>query len=293
MQDHPSSTGPRGFWGAAPVRFLVMGVVLLLAYVGPQVAAQVQAGHAAAALRPAMTLAGAAVGGLLTVGLYICLVRLMERRAASELAPGPGVGLVVIGLIMGVLLFCAVYAVFFWQGLARSLSMGGVADIGRVFAVSVVAGVAEELIFRGVVFRIVEESCGTLVALVVSAAVFGLLHAGNPGATLESTAAIALEAGVLLAACYVLCRNLWFPIGVHIGWNFTEGGVFGTAVSGHTVHGLLNAPLQGPANLTGGAFGPEASPAAIGVCLLAAVVLLVIAVRAGQWRRMTLRLYPR
>ena len=58
---------------------------------------------------------------------------------------------------------------------------------------------------------------------------FGLIHAANKGATLESTLAIALEAGILLAASYILTRSLWLPIGLHFGWNFTEGGIFGAA----------------------------------------------------------------
>ena len=98
---------------------------------------------------------------------------------------------------------------------------------------------------------------------------------------------------MLLGACYALTRNLWFPMGVHLGWNFAEGGTFGAAVSGHPEPGILKAPLSGPAALTGGAFGPEASPAAIAVCLAAAFLLLLAAARRGQWKPVGFRLYPR
>ena len=70
-----------------------------------------------------------------------------------------------------------------------------------------------------------------------------------------SAIAIMLEAGVLLGSAYFLTRRLWLPIGLHIGWNFTQGGVFGIAVSGHPSSGLLQAVLSGPTWLSGGAFG--------------------------------------
>jgi hypothetical protein len=140
------------------------------------------------------------------------------------------------------------------------------------------------LAFRGALFRIVEEGFGTTSALITSAVVFGLLHALNPGATVISTTAIALEAGVLLGAAYALTRNLWFPIGLHFGWNFTEGGIFGVSVSGGpTGKGILSVALAGRPLLTGGNFGPEASVIAIAVCLAAGIALLLLTVRRGGW----------
>jgi hypothetical protein len=92
----------------------------------------------------------------------------------------------------------------------------------------------------------------------------------NSGATTVSTVAIALEAGVLLGAAYAACGSLWLPIGLHFGWNFTEGGVFGVAVSGRKAGaGIVNMPLSGSALWTGGQFGPEASLVAVAVCLVA------------------------
>jgi hypothetical protein len=78
--------------------------------------------------------------------------------------------------------------------------------------------------------------------------------------------------------------SLWLPMGLHFGWNFTEGGVFGTAVSGGQSHGLIESVLSGPTLLTGGAFGPEASVIAIAICLTATTLPSVWAVRHGRWR---------
>ena len=161
-----------------------------------------------------------------------------------------------------------------------------------MFLIALVSGIAEELVFRGVLFRLLEDSFGTTVALVLSAAVFGLLHGANPGATLVSTVAIAVEAGVLLAAAYAWSRSLWLVMGLHFAWNFTEGGIFGAAVSGGAMKGVLNFPLsaQAPALLSGGRFGPEASVVAVGVCFALAAVFMVLAARAGHWRPVRFKL---
>ena len=98
-----------------------------------------------------------------------------------------------------------------------------------------------------------------------------------------SSIAIALEAGVLLGAAFALTQRLWLPIGLHLGWNFAEGSIFGMSVSGGKATGSLFAgTLHGRNLFTGGAFGPEASIVAVVICLAAAVVLLWRTVRHGK-----------
>lgn len=133
------------------------------------------------------------------------------------------------------------------------------------------------------------RKASALIAIILSGALFGLLHALNPGATLASTAAIAVEAGVLLAAAYLVTRSLWLAIGLHIGWNFTEGGIFGAAVSGGKSHGLITTAFAGPDWLTGGKFGPEASLTAVILCVVVAAVLLAVAIRRGEWKPLRFR----
>jgi hypothetical protein len=216
------------------------------------------------------------------VGLYVLLVRWTEQRPAREVAPRVGDGLA--GIAAGVAFFSTVLGLLYLIGVVRWQGLSARFDVGPMLAISISAAVGEELAFRGALFRIVAERCGSATALAVSAAVFGLLHGLNPGATIVSTAAIAIEAGLLLGAAYALTRNLWFPIGLHLGWNFTEGGIFGTSVSGNTAgNGIFSVSLAGPRLLTGGAFGPEASLIAIAVGLAAAIVLVVLTVRSGRW----------
>lgn len=151
-----------------------------------------------------------------------------------------------------------------------------------ILGISFLTGFVEEVIFRGLIFRLSEELLGTWFALAGSALFFGLAHAGNPGATLASSVAIALEAGILLGAAFLLTRRLWLVTSLHAAWNFTQGGIFGVAVSGNQIRGLLQGQLSGPEWISGGSFGAEASVVAVIVCLTAGVLLLVRASRNGQ-----------
>jgi membrane protease YdiL (CAAX protease family) len=123
--------------------------------------------------------------------------------------------------------------------------------------------IAEELLFRGVLFRIVENLLGTWGALEISGALFGVIHLLNPHATLWGAISIALEAGLMLGAAYAATRTLWAHIGLHFGWNFIQVGVFGGTASGsdHTYTGLFQSISNGPIILTGGAFGPKPASA--------------------------------
>ncbi|WP_030559105.1 CPBP family intramembrane glutamic endopeptidase, partial [Streptomyces exfoliatus] len=90
------------------------------------------------------------------------------------------------------------------------------------------AAATEEVMFRGVLFRLVEERTGTWIALSLSGLVFGLVHLLNPHADLWGAVAIAIEAGGMLGAAYIATRSLWLPIGLHFGWNFAAAGIFST-----------------------------------------------------------------
>lgn len=228
-------------------------------------------------------------GALVLISAYRGLVHSTERRRAEELSVRGAIPYLVLGTMIGSALFSAVMLYLGRAGAAQFAAFGWSQAVPFMFALSVLSGVGEELIFRGGVYRLAEERFGTTLAIVISGAFFGLIHAGNPGATPASTAAIALEAGVLLAAAYAAVRSLWLPIGLHFAWNFTEGGVFGAAVSGHPVKGLMNVHLSGPDYLTGGRFGPEASVPAVIICGSVAAAFLVVAAVRGQWRPMRLR----
>jgi membrane protease YdiL (CAAX protease family) len=217
--------------------------------------------------------------------------RFVERRPLDEFAPHGAAPECGAGVLLGAGLFAAVAGVL---TLRQAFVVTGGHRPGEVLpnavAMAALSSVTEEVLMRGVIFRICEEALGSWGALVVSAMLFGLGHIFNPGATVWSAAAIAIEAGVLLGAAYMLTRRLWLPIGLHAGWNFTEAGVFGAATSGNELPGLLESRTVGPTIISGGTFGAEGSIVAVVLCAIAGVALITLAARRGRvvpapWRR--------
>ncbi|WP_433191476.1 lysostaphin resistance A-like protein [Actinoallomurus sp. CA-150999] len=213
---------------------------------------------------------------------YLKVVRLVERREVAELARDGAVAETRRGTLIGIGLFVAAIGIIAMFGGYRA-SWGSLWVALTGFGLMCAVAVTEELMFRGVLFRIVEEMAGTRGALVVSALAFGMLHLVNPHATIWGAIAIAIEAGLMFGATYAATRTLWLPIGMHLGWNFAEGGIFGVTVSGsHGTVGLLKGTLSGSAALTGGSFGPEGSLVAILICGIPTVLFLRLAARRGR-----------
>ncbi|WP_243718141.1 type II CAAX endopeptidase family protein [Actinomadura sp. 7K534] len=257
-------------WVRLPLLFVLMLVVTSI----------ISAINGAADATPLTALiAGVACAGLALAG-YVWAVRYLEgRRTIEELPPAQARQGLYRGAALGLGLFTVtitLVAVFGGYDVHGWGSIGG-----ALTTLGVMAGVAvvEELTFRGVLFRLLEEKTGTYGALAVSAIFFGGLHLVNDDATIWGALAIAIEAGLMLGAIYVATRSLWLPIGVHLAWNVAEQGIFGTSVSGSGTGagGLLDASVNGPQVLTGGAFGPEASIFAILVCIVPTVLFLRIA----------------
>jgi uncharacterized protein len=146
------------------------------------------------------------------------------------------------------------------------------ADLSKGFILMVLIAVTEELVFRAYILNNLLASLGKWGALGISAGMFTLAHASNPGI---STVAIAnlILAGALLGINYIYTRNIWFAIFFHFSWNFMQGPVLGYTVSGLPLQGILQPGLKGPWWLTGGSFGLEGS--FITTCVLAFAVLML------------------
>lgn len=234
-----------------------------------------------AAARP-LRLAGVLLRQVIPfLGAYLLLVRLVERRKADELAPAKLLPHGALGIAIALGFLATVVAIL---RLAGGWHLAGFNDDVKWGSTLLVGGlgaaVAEETLFRGVLFRLTEQAWGTWGALAFSALLFGAAHLGNPGATWWTSLAIAVEAGVLLGVVFHVSRSLPLCIGLHMAWNFTEGAVLGSAVSGRATAGWLASEFTGPDWLTGGAFGIEASAVTVAVSLVFSATLLA-------WRRPT------
>jgi membrane protease YdiL (CAAX protease family) len=216
---------------------------------------------------------------------YWIYVHYIEKRDLTELGPSNAFQEIGLGALIGFGLFSFIIAILWLLGFYRvnGINFVAISLIGALVG-AFVSAFAQELIFRAVIYRITEEWLGTWWALLISALLFGLIHLSSAGATIFSALAVALQAGVLLAAAYALTHRLWVALGLHMAWDFANDGIFGVGVagqSGRALHGLLQADLNGPKLLTGGALGVEASIITLVVMLIAGIILLRIAYQKG------------
>lgn len=139
------------------------------------------------------------------------------------------------------------------------------------------AAMIEELLFRGFVFQRLVDGLGAPVALPLAAVLFAAAHLGNPGMEGGTLAVAALDmalGAMLLGLAYLRTGSLALPLGIHFGWNWTQGSVLGFDVSGLAQAGWLHPQLlDQPQWLNGGAFGPEASVLAVVVDVVAITLM--------------------
>ena len=231
---------------------------------------------------PSLTVVAAAI----ILGLYTLFVRWMERHWPADLSLGRLVPHTLLGILVGFIIMVLVVSTIVAMGDATVTWKGfSVEKQFSVFMMFLAVAVGEEMIFRGVIFRWIDERWNTWVALLISAILFGWMHISNDNATWWSSLAIAVEAGLLLGAAYKWSGSLWVPIGIHWAWNYTQGNIFGLAVSGSDAgETMLSTIVNGPDIITGGAFGPEASIISVILGTFLTIVFL-----ANCYRRTTPR----
>ena len=133
----------------------------------------------------------------------------------------------------------------------------------------VLVGWSEELLSRGYHLQNIADGLNLFWGVALSSLFFAVLHFANPSFGSNSIPFLGLvAAGLFLAFGWLRTRQLWLPIGLHAGWNFFEGPVFGFQVSGLETFRLIQHTTAGPDWITGGRFGPEG-----GLILLPALAL--------------------
>lgn len=181
------------------------------------------------------------------------------------------------GMLLAFVVICIQLAVVsVWGDLSISISNQALEGLANALGIAIFAGVLEELFGRGVVFRISEKYIGSLLAIIGSALIFGLPHMFNPSATVLTGLAITLEAGVMFALVFIVTRNLWATMGIHIGWNF------GVTLLGLGDIGAFTTTLTGPSWLIGTGYGIEESAIVVGIWSLVSVVFLAIAIKQSK-----------
>ena len=225
-----------------------------------------------------------------SIAAYLLAARWLEKRRPAELLRGRNLPRdLAIGIACGAAYISACAGALWLAGAYRVVDVRtDIPFASTLLVAGVGAAVFEEVVFRGLLFRVIEEGLGTAAALVASALLFGFVHINNPGATAWSSVAIAIEAGLLLGMAYQVTRSLPLCMGIHAAWNFTQGSVYGSPISGMpTKNSWLVPQFSGPDWLTGGSFGFEASVVAAAIGLAVSIALLVVAQRRGTlvpWR---------
>ena len=271
--------------GSPPARVLLLGFILVVMM---SLNTDVMTSYAGEPVKAVLHIIALAIAGF---AVYLAFAHFIEQRDATELAlPGMGRELG-IGLLIGASLYAACEMVLMALGIYHIDGFNTLNYMVPAIAMALSSSVYEELLFRGVLYGSVEKWLGSWTALVVSSLVFGLTHLMNAQGTIEGALFIAVEAGILLAAAYMLTRRLWLSIGFHMTWNYTQSAIFSGIVSGNDAQqGLIRSTIKGPDWLTGGSFGVESSVLALLLCTTSGIVMLVMASRRGLivpsiWKR--------
>jgi membrane protease YdiL (CAAX protease family) len=236
---------------------------------------------------------GVGQGWILAIGDLVALVialvlgwvlgRFLEGlpfRALGALPTGRWVAHLGVGLFVGGTSFVIAVAVAYLGGGLRFEGSGFeasrvVTSLAASAVIFLIAAAFEEALFRGYIFQTFTRAGMAWFAILITSGFFGAVHTMNPNANAISTLNTAL-AGLWLGVAYLKTRDLWFPLGIHMAWNWMQGAVFGVEVSG--MREIIPAPLLkeidiGPAWLTGGDYGLEAGVACTLALALSTVVI--------------------
>ncbi|MFC1550065.1 lysostaphin resistance A-like protein [Candidatus Neomarinimicrobiota bacterium] len=226
------------------------------------------------------------IGAVVIIVLY-CLsyayyVKLIEKRTVLELSREGIVKETGIGFLISAVLVILTTILIMLKGSISIVSTNTLEYLIHAFLIFGLLAFVEELIFRGIVLRLLEELVGTWLSIVIVASIFGSVHLIHEEATLSSTVAIALQ-DLILSGAFILTRRIWLCWGIHWGWNFTQDGVLGMPNAGvELLPSWLNTEIFGPTWLTGGTIGIELSVLGTLLNVLVGIFLIKIAIKKGQ-----------
>lgn len=210
--------------------------------------------------------------------VYVSLFRVYEKRKIDELKLSAFPKNAFFGFLTGLILQSLMILVIYLSGGYSILQVNPFSFLFPGFISSLTAGFIAEILILGVFFRLMEENLGTIITLMISGFLFGVMHSGVKGATILSVLSTVMQAGILLPAAYVFARNLWFPIFLHFAWDFAEPSIYGGINPSLTSEKtLFVSKITGAEFLTGGKFGPQSSLQSIIFCLALGLIFLWLA----------------
>lgn len=173
------------------------------------------------------------------------------------------------GILIAFLIVAIVVSILAVLGFYKIDELNPFGNVVYMFFDQMRVGFVEELLFRVIIFKLVEEFAGSWIAVAVQGILFGFAHATNPNATLFTSLTLVIFFSILFGAGFMMTRRIWFVMGFHWSWNFFQAGIFGMQNSGWEQPSLISPVITGPDWLTGGDWGIEIS-------VLAMVMLFVV-----------------
>ena len=165
---------------------------------------------------------------------------------------------IILGMTLGLLLMAVGYTILILLGEIKFIEFNyDLKNIILLFLLFIAVSIAEETYVRGYVLKNLLKSFNPIISLIISSAIFSLLHFFNPNVNYIALTELFI-AGILLGISYVYTKNLWFPIALHLSWNFFQV-MFGFNVSGMDTYSLIEFEIIENNNINGGDFGFEGS----------------------------------
>lgn len=167
---------------------------------------------------------------------------------------------ILYGLLVGFLLISLGFVIL---RLSNNLEVISIQFSAKIvfggFFFFVIAAMVEEIVFRGYILNNFMDSFkNKYIALLLSAILFALIHGMNPNLSILGFINL-IVAGITLGITYIYTKNLWFPVFLHVSWNFFQGTIFGFEVSGSNFNSIIQQKVIGNDLITGGDFGFEGS----------------------------------
>lgn len=223
------------------------------------------------------------ISSTIMVFSYFFLFRFYERREITELSikkiPKEFAG----GLALGFSMISLAILILFLLGYYKAFSISNSSYMLEPFSFLFTAAVFEEVFYRLIVYRVIEEWLGTWWALVLMTVVFATPHFFNPNISPLAVLAM-LVFSITTGVIYTYSKSLWLPFAFHLGWNFAQP-FYGSNLSGlEDIGSIIKSKFTGPEWLTGSKFGIEDSILSILFLAGLSVILLYVCFKKGKIR---------